>query len=217
MNKLIKSDEKTIFDDIKEPLIDIGEINLDEIFNADKYPILKELPMLKILISTIKTIVSVRDIFLTKKLIKFLNELDIGTIDKDRLIAYRSTIEKNRTESIKDARKLFLYLDSYKDEEKSILLARIYKSYINQIITREEFYEFGEIVDQLFERDLSVLNKIARDEILSKEEGFIAERLHSYGLIGTTQPFSYEGPSDYSKNIKRNLSVIGQKFIEAIE
>lgn len=46
------------------------------------------------------------------------------------------------------------------------MLARLFKAYINKILTWEEFCEYSEIVNRIFLEDIALLKKLMMEKLL---------------------------------------------------
>ena len=150
----------------------------------------------------------------------FIDELNNGSISRDRLIAHRDTIENNPKKCEEELGRILIYLNSFIDKEKSIMLAKIYKAYIKQEINWNEFCEFAEIINRLFIKDLQILTRIKDRDIdlmFSREDEFRAERLYSLGLIGMSfNALTWGDIKDGHINSGRTISPLGKKFCEII-
>lgn len=182
--------------------------------------ILKDIPIVNSIVNGLKIAKNIYDRNLLKQTLTFIKELNNGTINKDKLIAYRSTIENNPKKCEEELGRVLLYLNMFIDEEKSVMLSKLFKVYIKQQINWNEFCEFSEVINRLFIQDLQILKKIKDRDIdlmFSQEDEFRAERLYSIGLIGMSfKALTYGDIKDGHINSGRTISPLGKKFCEII-
>ena len=181
---------------------------------------LKEFPIVNTIVSGLKVAKNIYDRNLLKQTLIFIDELNNGSISRDRLIAHRDTIENNPKKCEEELGRILIYLHSFIDKEKSIMLAKIYKAYIKQEINWNEFCEFAEIINRLFIKDLQILTRIKDRDIdlmFSREDEFRAERLYSLGLIGMSfNALTWGDIKDGHINSGRTISPVGKKLCEII-
>lgn len=73
------------------------------------------------------------------------------------------------------------------DNDKSIMLGKIFKAYVNEKIDWNQFCEFSEIVNRLFLQDVDALKQIyygRLKETSGMGDMYRIERLNSLGIIG---------------------------------
>lgn len=217
MDYLIKDFKESLISSSENDLKDYLEIGIDRLIEDG---ILKDIPIVNSIISGLNIAKNVRDIILLKQTMLFINELNNGTINKDKLITYKSTIENNPKKCEEELGRVLVYLNIFIDEEKSVMLAKLFKAYIKQQINWNEFCEFSEVINRLFIQDLHILKKIKDRDIdlmFSQEDEFRAERLYSIGLIGMSfKALTYGNIKDGHINSGRTISPLGKKFCEII-
>lgn len=92
MDYLIKDFKESLISSSENALKDYLEIGIDRLIEDG---ILKDIPIVNSIISGLNIAKNVRDIILLKQTMLFINELNNGIINKDKLITYKSTIENN--------------------------------------------------------------------------------------------------------------------------
>lgn len=220
MDKIIPSFKDSLFNgenNIKDDLLDIAEFGIDSILDDG---VLKDIPIVRTLVGIRKTAQNIQDRNLLKQTLTFINEFNSGTIDEEKLKKYQNEINNDSVKAEKELGRIIILLDRFIENEKSKMLARLYKAYINQKITWDEFCEFSEIINRLFIQDIGVLTKMRNleiDTMYSKEEAFKVERLHSLGLAGIAEkPLTWGDLKDGHVNMVRALSIIGRKFYDIV-
>ena len=217
MDKLTNDFEKSLFNDSVDIIGDYMEIGIDSFIEKG---ILKEIPFVKSIVSTLKIGKNIHDRNLLKQTLTFIKEFNSGNISKDKLVAYKSSIENNPKKCEEELGRILILLNNYVDREKSIMLARLYKSYVMQEINWHEFCEFSEIINRLFIQDIQILKGIKDkniDIMNNREDEFRIERLYSLGLIGLSfNSVTYGDLKNGHINSGRNISPLGRKLCEII-
>ncbi len=214
MDKLTNDFEKSLFNDSIDIIEDYTEIGIDSFIEEG---ILKEIPFVKSIVSMLKIGKNIHDRNLLKQTLTFIKEFNSGNISKDKLIAYKSTIENNPQKCEEELGRVLILLNSYVDREKSIMLARLYKSYVMQEINWHEFCEFSEIINRLFIEDLRILKYLQEQKKIKGSQGddFRLERLYSLGIVGNSYFADFNNLKDNFIE-GRVLNSIGKKFCNII-
>lgn len=107
--------------------IDYAELTIDEILTDDA---LKEIPIIKTLVSIAKIGISIKEKFFIKKLLSFLRELHSNSINEDKLAAFQSKFENEPKFRAKVTEQIMVYNDAFLNIEKAKVLAKLFKAYI---------------------------------------------------------------------------------------
>lgn len=214
MDKLTNDFEKSLFNDSIDIIEDYTEIGIDSFIEEG---ILKEIPFVRSIVSMLKIGKNIHDRNLLKQTLTFIKEFNSGNISKGKLIAYKSTIENNHQKCEEELGRVLILLNSYVDREKSIMLARLYKSYVMQEINWHEFCEFSEIINRLFIEDLRILKYLQEQKKIKGSQGddFRLERLYSLGIVGNSYFADFNNLKDNFIE-GRVLNSIGKKFCNII-
>lgn len=214
MDKLTNEFKDSLICNTEDVFKDCLELGIDSFIEDG---ILKDIPIVNSIVSGLKIAKNIYDRNLLKQTLTFIKELNNGTINKEKLIAYRSTIENNTRKCEEELGRVLLYLNMFIDKEKSIMLAKLFKAYIGQIITWNEFCEYSEIINRIFLEDLLILKYIKEGAKYKGKDGdnFRVERLYSLGIIGNIMFADYE---KLKENIieGRVLNSIGKKICNII-
>jgi len=184
MDKLVDDFEKSLFNSSKDVISDYLEIGIDSLMNEG---ILKEIPIVNTIVGVLKVGKNVHDRNLLKQTLTFINEFNNNKISHDKLKQYKITIENNPKRCEEELGRILLLLNNFIDKEKSIMLAKIFKAYIEKIINWNEFCEYSEIINRLFIQDINLLNMIYDGRVTdttNKGDLYRVERLNSLGIIG---------------------------------
>lgn len=214
MENLIKDVKDSLFCTNLDILLTYGEIGIDSFIDNDG--IIKEIPALKTLFSIYKT----TRLFHSKKMLMntfiFLKEFSLGKMDENKLKKYRESINKNPKKLNDELGRVLLILENNLDEEKNKILAKLFVSYINGEISKNDFYEFTAITDQLIIVDLAILRKMWKsgndDIVINPGDRFRVDRLYSLALVGNIYP-SAAGTRHFCGKI---LNEIGEKYCNII-
>lgn len=215
MDKLTEDFEKSLFNDSKETLMDYVEVGIDCFINDE---ILKEIPIVETIVSVLNVGKNIHDRNLLKQTLTFISEFNNNSISRERLEKYKLKIENDTKKCEEELGRVLLLLNNFIDREKSLMLAKLFKSYINEKINWDEFCEYSEIVSRIFIQDLKILkdiyNKVIIDDTGSNK--FRIERLYNTGLIGWNPKVMFSfGKQEITEN-KVNINMIGKKFVEIV-
>ena len=213
MDKLTEEFAKSLIVSTEDGIKDFLELGIDSFIEDG---VLRDIPIVNSIVSGLKFAKNIYDRNLLRRTLEFINELNNGTLNKERLIAYSSTIVNNSKKCEEELGRVLIYLNSFVDKEKSIMLAKVYKAYITQKINWDEFCEFAEIISKIFIQDIQILRKIKdsdMDLIVSQDDNYRLERLHSLGLVRISfNPLTWGDIKDGHINSVRTISSLGKKF-----
>ncbi|MBR3133093.1 MAG: hypothetical protein IKG42_03360 [Clostridia bacterium] len=216
MDKLTNEFKNSLIYNAGDTLTDYLEVGID---NFIEDGVLREIPIVKSIVSGLRIAKNIYDRNLLKQTITFLNELNNGTISKDRLIAYKTTIENNPQKCEDELGRVLLYLNSFMDKEKSIMLAKIFKAYIRQEIKWNEFCEYSEIISRFFIQDIETLKKIYIDNIIIIDEfdnKYRLDRVASLGLINLYSKSKFSFGEEILDDFTIAKTEISEKFVNII-
>lgn len=185
-NNVINEFNKSLIINNSDLIQDYMEIGIDSLFENE---LVKQIPFIKTLIGIAKVGKDLSEQNFTKNITIFLNELNTGTIDREKLKKHQKKLNKNSKLAEKELGRILIILKQVIDNEKSQYLSKLYKSYINEIITWDLFCEYSEMLNRLFVQDLSVLKLVFNGDLSATSgysEMFRIERLNSLGIIGLT-------------------------------
>ncbi len=215
MDKLAEDFKKSLFNDSNEALSDYLEVGIDFFINDG---ILKDIPIVKTIVTVLKVGKNIHDRNLLKQTLTFINEFDKNNISDEQLKNYKERVENDSKKCEEELGRVLLLLNGFIDKEKSIMLAKLFKAYIKQLISWNEFCEYSEIVNRIFIQDLKILkdiyNKVIIDDTGSNK--FRIERLYSTGLVGWNPKVMFSfGEQEITEN-KVNINMLGKKFVEIV-
>lgn len=216
MIELIPEFNDSLVIDSVDLMGDYLELGIDSVLNDE---IIKEIPILKSLLSAGKITKSIRERNYMKNLVIFLNELNSGNIDEKKLKKHQEELNSNPKKAEKELGRVLIILDQTIDNIKSSIIGKIYKEYINQTIEWDLFVEFSEITNRLYVNDLRIL-KLIYAGILSdtsnRTDLYRIERLNSLGVIGLTPKIILIGTNDSRQDSYVTLNKIGKIYSDII-
>ncbi len=186
MDELVENFEKSLFDDSKDIIGDYLEIGIDSIIDNG---ILKEIPIVKTIVGVLKVGKNVHDRNLLKQTLVFINEFNRNEIRQDKIEEYKKRIENDPKKCEDELGRIILLLNNFIDREKSIMLSKIFKAYVDQLLNWNDFCEYSEIINRLFIQDFSFLQEVYLGRIsdtTNRSDIYKVERLNSLGIIGMT-------------------------------
>lgn len=220
MDELADSFEKSLFIDSNDVISDYLELRVDS-FISDG--ILKEIPIVKSIVSVLKIGKNIHDRNLLKQTLTFINEFNNNNISIEKLNRYREDIENNDKKCEEELGRVLLLLNSYIDKEKSIMLAKLFKAYINIEINWNKFCEYSEIINRLFIQDFDLLRKIYYSQVNDTSninDIYRVERLNSLGVIGMTfkssRISSINGLQQSRQDSYLTMNINGKRFMDII-
>lgn len=213
MNEIVPEFNDSLVIDSSDIVGDYLELGIDSILENDS---LKEIPIIKTFISVGKITKSIRERNLIKNLAIFINELNSGKINKEKLSRHREELRKNPKKAEKELGRILIILEQTIDNINSSILGKLYKSYINQEIDWGIFIEFSEITNRLFMFDINILkvmwSQAYNTYIEQKDDNFRIERMYSLGIIGNIFPSMNETKHLHGKV----LNGLGKKYCDII-
>ena len=218
MNELISGLEDVLIDDTCSAAIELVEFELGKSVNDE---ILQCFRMLGPLVGAGKVINSLNNLNLIRQTQKFILAFNSGTINKKKLNKYREKISNDRKKCEEELSRVLLILDKTIEVDKSFLLGIMFRGYIMEEITWQEFCEFSEIIRMMILSDIKILNGIYNGKIKDTVDLPIYpfNRLKSLGLVDTLPKGDY--PIDPNGKYYRTdkfvtLSRIGGKFCNVL-
>lgn len=216
MDKIIPSFSSSLFDGSKDSIGDIVELGIDSLLDDG---LLKDIPIVSMLVGVKNTYQNIHDRNLLKQTLAFIKQFNSGTINKEKLNKYKEMLNSNPKKAEKELGRVIIILNSTIDIEKSQMLANLYKSYINEKIDWNQFCEFSEIIRMLFLNDFNIIRLIYSQQITDTSgiEIYPIDRLSSLGLVNTAMMSIVISSNANSRSDKYvNLTTIGRKFYECV-
>lgn len=168
-NNIINELEKSILEEPLDLAIDLAETGLDEITDLE---ILKNLPVIKTLITIYKTGMSIKERHFAKKVMLFASHIHSDNVSSTELEKRRAAINKNQKWIKKEMEQIIVFLDRFDFDYKAKILAQIYIAFINSKISSDKYLNMLPIIDKWQQYD-EVFLKTIYDE---NKKGSLNER-----------------------------------------
>lgn len=210
----------TFFDSITNESLsicaDIGEMALDSFIEDG---IWKDIPFLSTAVSLYKIGNSIKGRHDLKKLAIFLEKINIGCADNDKLQKRRKKFEENSKFRNQELEYCMVLIDRYISFDKAKMLAELYISYLDDIISWEEFAEFSEMVDRLLPSDFWWLFEFMCHGGIHKKDFPNTDlspvlRLQSLGLVMTQTNLLWGEMKSKKEIFSFYITDTGEKFCE---
>lgn len=216
MNEIVPEFNDSLVIDSSDIISDYLELGIDSILDNDS---LKEIPIIKTFIGVGKITKSIRERNLMKNLVIFINELNSGNIDKEKLKNHKEELNQNPKKAEKELGRILIILEQTIDNLKSSILGKLYKAYINQEIDWDLFVEFSEITNRLYINDLSILSLIFKNQLSdtsNRSDLYRIERLNSLGVVGLAPKAIFIGTNASRQDSYITLNQIGKIYSNII-
>jgi len=171
--------------------VDYSELALDTIVEN---PLMKELPIIKTIRAIYKAGVSIRERFLIKKTLVFIQTFNTSGISKTEFEKYKNRLNDNPKKASKELEHIVILLDRQAEYIKGAILANLYSSFIRERIKWNIFSVFGTILDDLSTYDLDYFRLFYPKKAYSafsdmdKIDNLAVARLSRNDLVNFTDP-----------------------------
>src|SRR5699024_9577366 len=152
MDKIIPAFETTLFDpSLHSVLQEMTELGIDSLLDNG---ILRDVPIVNLIIGLGKTAQNIQDRNLLRNTIMFIKTFNDKNLSQAKIDKYRNKLQNKPKFAEEELGRVIVLLNSYTELKKSELLAKLYFSYINGIIDWPQFCELSDITSRLFIADL---------------------------------------------------------------
>lgn len=216
MNEIIPEFNDSLIINSTDIIGDYLELGIDSILENE---ILKEIPIFKSLLSVGKISKNIRERNCLKNLAIFINELNSGNIDAEKLRLHQEELKLNSKKAEKELGRVLIILDQTIDNIKASILGKLYKAYINQVVDWDMFIEFSEITNRLYINDLKILALIYNgnmNDTSNRADLYRVERLNSLGVIGLAPKSIVIGTGHSRQDSYITLNKIGKMYSDII-
>lgn len=211
---LIPSFRSSIFEvggDIGTEFLELG---IDQLIDNE---IIKAIPVVASIVKIGKGLIGIKERHLIKKLLLFINKVNDGEVDTEKLIQHSKELKENPEKLYKELEYLLIVIDRQLELDKTKVLAKFYLSYIDQLIDWEGFLYLSDILERFVLSDVILLQDIFEKEIYTENNGFDIPMMCRLNSLGLAQYFSGMKVSldKLSKGSKTaNITHLGKVFYE---
>lgn len=204
---ITKSFEQSISTKSLDVGVDTVEVMLDSFMQEG---ILKEIPIVKYVVSAYKIVDDLKGRYFILKLREFIERFNSNLTTQDEVEARKSKLlSKNRDSELSY---ITILIDRYLDFKKPDILAKSYLAYLDNKISWDEFCAYAEIVDKLLLIDLCYL--INNPKVVTKNNIVPPELLR---LSGVGFMHGYQNNSPFESDGHGGIAIFGDSFDRVIE
>lgn len=185
MDKIIPAFEVSLLEPVFSSSIQITELGIDSLLDDGFF---KAIPIVNVLVGIGKTAQNIHDRNLLKQTLVFIKTFNAQNINQEKLAKYKEAISENQKKAEDELGRVVIILNTTLEVAKSKLLAKIFESYVEEIISWDKFCELSDVITRLFLADVDLLIKIFNKDILDTTQcfGYQVDRLISIGLVDAT-------------------------------
>lgn len=150
--------------------VDYSEIYIDDLMDNGA---LKEIPIVKSVVGVIKAGISINQFWFAKKLLTFIKEFNTGEIDPKKKLKFQEKINTDDKYRKKVSEQVMVFLDKFLEINKAKISANLFKAYVEEKITYEQFVSISICLEKLHPDSYRFLNELENlnYEINDKFEG----------------------------------------------
>ena len=138
-----------------QPLvIDILESGLDANLNEG---VIKEIPFISTAVSLYHIGKTVKERYHVRKMVEFIQEINKGIVTEYKLNEYKKKFDSQEKFRIKELEYIVIIVDRYIGCNKPVMLAKLYRAYLDGILKWTEFLVYSEVIDRFLVSDFSTL------------------------------------------------------------
>lgn len=149
-----------IFLELVDNNLDYLDTGIDFILDDDS--ILKQIPVIKIIVSIIRSGTNIQNRIFAEKLFKFIITVNKGiSSDEDKKIYLYKMKNKQYREKVGNT--IFNFINNFNELKKSNLLGKLFVNYILDSYSYEMFMEFSNVVENMRIVDLELLDYLYKN------------------------------------------------------
>lgn len=160
-DKLSENFKKELVNNSLDLGMDYSEIFVDELIDNE---VIKEIPIVKTVVSGIKIFSSIREKFNLKKYLVFLEHFHRGEIEEDNYNEFRDKINTDKKYHDEILEKTMLIIDRLDEIRKLKILGRLFVRYVNKEIDWSYFQTLSACLEKMNVKCLSILSDYSEKE-----------------------------------------------------
>lgn len=187
MDQIVPAFEISLLDStLSDVVVEMAELGIDSCLEDGVF---RSIPIVSTLIGVAKTGQHIHDRNLLKQTLEFIKAFIEKRISSEKLEKYKTKIYSNPKKAEEELGRALVLLNANTDTQKSKILGRLYRNYVDDKIDWADFCELSDVTERLFLSDLDLLLKVRNREINNTEqcESYRAERLAAVGLVALVQ------------------------------
>lgn len=155
---LVEQLKVSLFENSIDVAIDFAEIGLDNLLSdITDSEILQEIPIIKTIYSVCKVGLAIQEKHLLKKTLVFIKEFNSKQIKPKKLEKYKKKINEQPHYVEEELGRVLILLNKILDDSKAVILAKLYRNFIEEEIDWKQFCELTDITERIFLSDIKVL------------------------------------------------------------
>ena len=220
MNDLISDFENSALDSTIDLSMDVLEISIDELCEND---IIRNIPFIKTIVTFYKVGTAIYERHLMKNTLQFIKRFNAKTINPKKLEKYRKRLNDNPNFAEDELGRVLFLLNKTIDSVKTEILANLFRNYVEETISWEQFCELSDITDRIFVADIAILSSAYKNNGVNLYDfaNYHLDRLNSLGVleneqrIGANLIINANFDEDKQKNVKDvSITDLGKIFYE---
>lgn len=145
--------------------------------------LLEEIPFVSYAVSFLKIVDFARNRWLLRKMAIFIQSVNLNQISEKERQKALEHFEQDEEKQKEELEYLILILDKYLEEDKSVLLARVYVEFIKGNISSIQLKIFAEIIGRFLPGDFETLEEGEKDFKTYQDISASVLRISSLGLM----------------------------------
>ncbi len=197
----------SIIGNIIDPSLDLIEIPIDDLFEEG---LIKEIPIAKTIYAIGKTFVSLREKYLYKKVVTFIQEFNRDALSEKAIQDHIYSLSDEK-KYMAECEQVLLYIDSCNQPLHAKYLSHFHRAYINKEISWDVFQELADINQRMFIGDYKFIQLIMIDNLvvrINEDNASSIQRLSSMGLLSDFMPIGLSDFGIATKPISGNHLII---------
>lgn len=186
MNDLISGFENSALDSTIDLSMDVLEISIDELCKND---IVKNIPIIKTIVTGYTVGTAIYERHLMKNTLRFIVKFNAKTIKPKKLAKYRKKLNDNPNFAEDELGRVLFLLNKTIDSVKAEILANLFRNYVEETISWEQFCELSDITDRIFVADIAILSFAYQNNGVNLYDfaNYHLDRLISIGVLENEQ------------------------------
>lgn len=137
-----------------DTLSDVLEVGIDAFLDEG---ITRDIPILSTVMGIYRTGENINNLYLLKKLKVFVCAINDGIASKEDILKYKNKLQDSPKKRQQELEYILVLINRYINLEKPEMLAKLYLSYLDGIITWLELTKYSEVIDRFLPDDFNTL------------------------------------------------------------
>jgi hypothetical protein len=160
--------------------VDYAEIYLDDFMDN---PAVKEIPIVKSIVGTIKMAFSVNDFFFAKKLLTFIQRVNKRSIDAKTKDKFHDKIHLDSSFKKKVTEQTMVFIDRHVIVNKTKVLAELFTAFVEEKISFEEYTSLAISLERIHPDSFGFLKYLSQTDFEVKQEKDVEKKFDEQALL----------------------------------